>query len=122
MTFNWLSVEVCWTHQVSAKVSGNYQVEPHQEQEEDVDKVQFLVQTQGIVTKEGAYIAIYCDAEDKSYKWDSEKTKPTQIMITHIKCLHSAFRCKVNNLLILQDNSKVLEILVSNWNHQQFKF
>lgn len=78
-------MEVCWTHQVSTQVSGHYQVEPHQEQEEDVDKVQFLVQTQGIVTKEGAYIAIYCDAEDKSYKWDSEKTKPTQIMITHIK-------------------------------------
>lgn len=63
----------CYIHQdpidqVSAKVSGHYQVEPHQEQEEDVDKVQFLVQTQGIVTKEGAYIAIYCDAEDKSYK------------------------------------------------------
>lgn len=59
---------VSLTHQVSAQVSGHYQVEPHKEQEEDVDNVQFLIQTQGIVTKEGAYIAIYCDAEDKSYK------------------------------------------------------
>lgn len=110
LNFNWLSVEVCWslTHQVSAQVSGHYQVEPHEEQEEDVNKVQFLVQSQGIVTKEGAYIAIDCDAEDESYKWDSEKTKPTQIMITgtHIKGLHSAFRCKVNNLLILEKKKK----------------
>lgn len=63
----------CYIHQdpkdqVSAQVSGHYQVEPHEEQEEDVNKVQFLVQSQGIVTKEGAYIAIDCDAEDESYK------------------------------------------------------
>ena len=80
--------------------------------ETDVNKVQFLVQSQGIVTKEGAYIAIDCDAEDESYKWDSEKTKPTQIYLYVEIEIQLWIRCHFQVLFVFQLHTNIINFNV----------